>query len=149
MNETTSWSTIQQNWQVDGNMHKSGLPITGRTDYSTGLVPKDIIFAVRIQSASRSPWPIANTRHAPSCCCYWNCGFGEIGNPGIIWIISYHVLCHLLEHGTSSMGTHSLARCTLLWYTNQQCWKLLNWLVQPSIKQLWRYWKDNEVEELQ
>jgi hypothetical protein len=58
-----------------------------------------------------SKWPIAwnDSRHAPSWRFYLRCGIDESGSPGIICIVCHQVLCHLSEHGTSSMGKHLLA----------------------------------------
>ena len=39
-----------------------------------------------------------------------HCGFEETGRPGIIYIVCHRVLRHPLEHGTSSMGIHLLAK---------------------------------------
>jgi len=59
-----------------------------------------------------SKWPIAwkNSRHAPSWQFYLYCGIEETGSPGIICIVCHQVLRHPLEHGTSSMGKHLLAK---------------------------------------
>jgi hypothetical protein len=49
-------------------------------------------------------------RHAPSWRLYLNCGIEETGCPGIICIVRHRVLRHPLEHGTSSIGKHWLAK---------------------------------------
>jgi len=56
--------------------------------------------------------PIAwkNYRYAPSWQLYLHCGIEETGSPGIICIVCHQVLRHPSEHGTSSMGTHLLAK---------------------------------------
>jgi hypothetical protein len=51
-----------------------------------------------------------NSRHAPLWQFYLHCGIEETGSPGIICIVCHQVLCHLSEHGTSSMGKHLLAK---------------------------------------
>jgi len=59
-----------------------------------------------------SEGPIArnDSRHAPSWRFYLHCGIEGTGSPGIICIVCHQVLCHPLEHGTSSMGKHLLAK---------------------------------------
>ena len=51
-----------------------------------------------------------DSRHAPSWRFYLHCGSEETGSSAIICIIYHQVLCHLSEHGTSSMVKHSLAK---------------------------------------
>jgi len=54
-----------------------------------------------------------NSRHAP----LWHfCLQGRIAktsSPGFIFIVWHQVLCHISEHGTSSMGKHLLAKAHL------------------------------------
>jgi len=62
-----------------------------------------------------SKWPIAwdNSRHATSWRFYLHCGIEETGSSGIICIVCHQVLCHPSEHGTSSIGKHSLAQADI------------------------------------
>jgi len=50
-----------------------------------------------------------NSRHVPSWWLYLQCGIEETGSPEILYIVCHQVLRHPSEHGTSSMGKHSLA----------------------------------------
>jgi len=59
---------------------------------------------------SKGPIAWNNSRHAPSWQFYLHCGNEETGSPGIISIVRHQVLHHPLEHGTSSMGKHLLAK---------------------------------------
>jgi hypothetical protein len=59
---------------------------------------------------SKRPGAWNNSRHAPSWRFYLHGGIGTTGSPGIICIICHQVLHHPLEHGTSSMGKHLLAK---------------------------------------
>jgi hypothetical protein len=59
---------------------------------------------------SKRPIAWNNSRHAPSRRFYLHCGIDATGSPGLIYIICHHVLHHPLEHGTSSMGKHVLAK---------------------------------------
>jgi len=73
----------------------------------------DIIFdalwaAMNVDSKRPIAWN--NSRHAPSWQFYLHCGLEETGSPGIIYIVCHQVLRHPSEHGTSSMGRHSLAK---------------------------------------
>jgi hypothetical protein len=56
--------------------------------------------------------PVAwnDSRHAPSWRFYLHSGIEETGGAGVICIVCYQVLRHPFEHGTSSMGTHLLAK---------------------------------------
>jgi len=56
--------------------------------------------------------PIAwnDSRDAPSWHFYLHCRIEETGSPGIMCIVCHKVLRHPSEHGTSSMGKHSLAK---------------------------------------
>jgi len=63
-----------------------------------------------INVGSQRPIAWNNSRHAPSWRFYLHCGIEETGSPGIICIICPQVLRHSSEHGTSSMGTHLLAK---------------------------------------
>jgi len=51
-----------------------------------------------------------NSRLAPTWRFYLHCRIEETGSPGIICIVSHQVLRHPSEHGTSSLGTHLLAK---------------------------------------
>ena len=51
-----------------------------------------------------------NSTHQSSWWFYLHCGTEETGSPGIIYIICYQVFHHPSEHGTSSMGKHSLPK---------------------------------------
>jgi len=51
-----------------------------------------------------------NSRQAPSWRFYLHCGIEETSSPGIICIVSHQVLHHPLEHCTSLMGNHLLAK---------------------------------------
>jgi hypothetical protein len=59
-----------------------------------------------------STGPIAwkNSRHPPSWRFYLHYRIEDTGSPGIICIVCHQVLRHSLEHGTSSMGKHLLAK---------------------------------------
>jgi hypothetical protein len=59
-----------------------------------------------------SKWPIAwnNARHALSWRFYLHCRIENTGSPGIICIVCHQVLCHLSEHGTSSVRKNLLAK---------------------------------------
>jgi len=59
---------------------------------------------------SKRPIAWHNSRHAPSWRFYSHCGIDVTGSPGIICIVCHQVLRHPSEHGTSSMGKHSLAK---------------------------------------
>ena len=59
---------------------------------------------------SKRPIASNNPRHAPSWRFYLHCGIEGTGCPGIICIVCHQVLRHPLEHGTSSMGKHLLAK---------------------------------------
>jgi hypothetical protein len=59
---------------------------------------------------SKRPIGWNNSRHAPLWRIYFHCGIEETGSPGIICIICHQVRHHPLEHGTSSMGKHLLAK---------------------------------------
>jgi hypothetical protein len=51
-----------------------------------------------------------NSRHAPEWQFNIHDGTAETGSSGIIYIVRHQVLYNLLEHGTSSMGRHLLAK---------------------------------------
>jgi len=51
-----------------------------------------------------------DSRHVPSWRFYLHCGIEETGSPGIRCNVCHQVLRHPSEHGTSSMGTHWLAK---------------------------------------
>jgi hypothetical protein len=53
-----------------------------------------------------------NSRHAPLGRFYLHCGIEETGSSSIICIVCHQVLCHPLEHGTSSIGKHLMANLT-------------------------------------
>jgi len=59
-----------------------------------------------------SKCPIAwnNCRQGSSWRFYLYCRFEETGSPDIIGIVCHHVLRHLSEYGTSSMGKHLQAK---------------------------------------
>jgi len=59
---------------------------------------------------AKRPIASTNSRHTPSWWFYLHCGIEESSIPGIIWIICHQVLRHPSDHGTSSMGTHLLAK---------------------------------------
>jgi hypothetical protein len=63
-----------------------------------------------MNAGSKRPIAWKNSRHAPSWRFYLHCGIEETGSPGIICIVCHQVLHHPLEHGTSSMGKHILAK---------------------------------------
>jgi len=72
-----------------------------------------IIFEVwwastNVGSKRPSPWN-NNSHMSPMPFCL-HCRIEETGSPGIICIICCQVLRHPLEHGTSSMGKHLLAK---------------------------------------
>ena len=73
--------------------------------------------------------PIAwnKSRHSPSWWFYLHCGIEETGSPGIICIVCYQVLRHPLEHGTSSMGKHLLAKAHIA---------MLNELTESEVTEL-------------
>jgi len=60
----------------------------------------------------RSKHPIAwnDSRHAPLWRFYLHCGIEKTSIPGVMCIVCHQVLPHRSEHGTSSMGTHLLAK---------------------------------------
>jgi len=62
-----------------------------------------------------SEWPIAwdNSRHAPWWRFYLHCGIEKTGTPGVICVVCHQVLRHPSEHGSSSMGTHMLAKANI------------------------------------
>jgi len=59
---------------------------------------------------SKRPIAWKNSRHAPSSRFYLHCGIEETSSPGIICIVCHQVVRHPLEHATSSMGKHLLAK---------------------------------------
>jgi len=59
---------------------------------------------------SKRPMAWNDSRHAPSWRSYLHCGMDGTGSPGIICIVCHQVLRPPSEHGTSSMGKHSLAK---------------------------------------
>jgi len=59
---------------------------------------------------SKRPIAWNNSRHVSSWRIYWHCGIEDTGSAGLIFIICHQVLRHPLEHGTSSMGKHLLAK---------------------------------------
>jgi hypothetical protein len=63
-----------------------------------------------INVGSKHPIAWKRSRHAPSWRFYLHCGIEMTCSPGIIGIICHQVLWHPSEHGTSSMGTHLLAK---------------------------------------
>jgi len=63
-----------------------------------------------MNDGSKRPIDWNNSRHATSWRFYLHCGIEETGSPGIICIVCSQVLHHPSEHGTSSMGTHLLAK---------------------------------------
>jgi len=60
--------------------------------------------------SSKGPIACNASRHASSGLFYLHCGIEETCSPGIICIVCHQVLRHPSEHGTSSMGTHLLAK---------------------------------------
>jgi hypothetical protein len=51
--------------------------------------------------------------------------------------------------GPAQWGNTSWQKLISQSQTNQQSQRLLNWIVQPSMKQFWISWRGKEVEELQ
>jgi len=76
-----------------------------------------------------SKWLISwnNSRHAPWWRFYLHCWIEETGSPSIICIICHQVLRHSSEHGSSSMGTHLLAKA---------CITMLNKLTVSEVMEL-------------
>jgi hypothetical protein len=62
---------------------------------------------------SKRPIAWKNSRHTLFWRFYLHCGIEETGSPGIICIVCHQVLRHLLEHGTSSIGKHLLAKAQM------------------------------------
>jgi len=63
-----------------------------------------------MNEGSKQPIVWNNSRHAQSWRFYLHCEIEETGSPGIICIVCHQVLRHPLQHGTSSMGKHLLAK---------------------------------------
>jgi len=54
-----------------------------------------------------------NSRHVHLWRFYLHCGIEKTSSPSIICIVCHQVLCHSSEHGTSSMGKHSLPKAQI------------------------------------
>jgi len=59
---------------------------------------------------SKHPIALDNSRHAPWWRFHLHCGIEDSRSPGILCIVCHQVLHHPSEHGTSSMGKHSLGK---------------------------------------
>jgi len=65
---------------------------------------------VSINVGSKCPVSWNNSTCAFTWWVYLHCGIVETSSPAVICIICHQVLHHQLEHGTSSMGKHMLAK---------------------------------------
>jgi len=63
-----------------------------------------------IHVSRKQPFAWNTSIHVASWQFYLYCRIEATGSPGIICIMCHHVLLHLPEHGTSSMGKHLLAK---------------------------------------
>jgi hypothetical protein len=106
MSDTISLNTSLPEAAISSQ--KEGVFIRDLSDFTLQIILNDWLASMNI--GLKRLIALDNSRHAPAWQFYIHCGTEGTASSGIICIVRHQVLYNLLEHGTSSLGRHLLAK---------------------------------------